>query len=108
MLPSEVATKLFPSAGGVALIPVVHWISVVLTEFIEHYIPSITTETALKVEAKLVPAIVTSVPPVLGPKAGSKLVMTAVAASEYVTKLENVAGVVSKKLTLTSHGKVEE
>lgn len=52
--------------------------------------PSITIEIALKVEAKLVPVILTSVPPVLGPNAGSKLVMTAVAASEYVTKLENV------------------
>ena len=55
-----------------------------------HTMPSITMEMSLVVVAKLVPVRVIEVPPTLGPNLGVMLVITDVAASEYVILLAKI------------------
>ena len=68
------SSKVFAPLGGLLLIPVVHTICVAVAVLITHVIPSITTETEAGLGSKLVPVMVITVPPTLGPKEGLMLV----------------------------------
>lgn len=85
LLPKDVTSKVLAPVGGLLRRPVVHTIDVAVAVLTTHGMPSIKTEIEAGRGSKLVPVIVTEVPPTLGPNDGVILVMVVVFASWYVT-----------------------
>lgn len=81
LLPKEITSKVFAPFGGLLLTAVVHTICVDVAVPITHAIPSMTTEAEAVFGSKLVPVIVITVPPTLGPKEGLIFVTVDVFAS---------------------------